>query len=170
MLISKGLDGVAGPRSTTSSGAKRGLNQIEAILGQLQGERRIRFAISEARTASEINLLPELISTFGDICNAYVNVETHDNFVVDNDVLQNAAVAVQKIAKLTARGEGKFNFTVWLAAGVTYMRQGFNILSVIRSTVTPRPARISSRPRTKLNTANRSRLLIKAHSAETGCP
>ena len=73
---------------------------------------RVRFAIGEARTKSEIRLLPELIKEFGDLCNACVNVDL-DNFgVLNNDLIRYSAETVSKISKITPRGEGNFNFTV----------------------------------------------------------
>ena len=73
---------------------------------------RIRFAIGEARTAAEIQMLPDLIKEFGDLCNVCVNVG-HDEFgVLNNDLIQLAAKAVKKISTITPRGEGNFNFTV----------------------------------------------------------
>ncbi|QIW15482.1 hypothetical protein A4G20_03645 [Pasteurellaceae bacterium RH1A] len=73
---------------------------------------RIRFAIGEAKTAEEIALLPELIASFGDLCNACVNIALDDNQILDNAQIERSAQAIQQIAQLTPRGEGNFNFTV----------------------------------------------------------
>ncbi|MEA1915876.1 MAG: DUF711 family protein, partial [Campylobacterota bacterium] len=73
---------------------------------------RIRFAIGEAKTAAEVEMLPELIKEFGDICNACVNVEVDDLGVPDDEMTQLCAKAVAKIGQITPRGEGNFNFTV----------------------------------------------------------
>jgi len=73
---------------------------------------RIRFAIGEARSKKEIELLPELIKEFGDLCNVCVNVSLDEFGVLDNQLIEQSVKAVQKISQITPRGEGNFNFTV----------------------------------------------------------
>ncbi|WP_232364106.1 DUF711 family protein [Desulforapulum autotrophicum] len=73
---------------------------------------RIRFAIGEARTKREIEMLPELVKEFGDLCNVCVNVNLDDYGILNNELIQQASEAVVKISKITPRGEGNFNFTV----------------------------------------------------------
>ncbi len=73
---------------------------------------RVRFAIGEARTPHEIEILPELVKEFGDLCNVCVNVGLDDFGVLNNALIQCSAEAVVKISKITPRGEGNFNFTV----------------------------------------------------------
>ena len=73
---------------------------------------RVRFAIGEAKTTQEINLLPELVKEFGDLCNVCVNVGQDDSGVLDNQQIIQCAEAVVAISKITPRGEGNFNFTV----------------------------------------------------------
>ncbi len=73
---------------------------------------RIRFAIGEARTEEELDLLPELINRHGDLSNACYNVDADDLGVPNLDQIELAAKTVQKIAKSTHQGEGNFNFTV----------------------------------------------------------
>jgi len=73
---------------------------------------RIRFAIGEAKTREEIELLPELIKEFGDLCNVCVNVGLDEFGVLDNQLIQHSVKAVQRISSITPRGEGNFNFTV----------------------------------------------------------
>jgi len=73
---------------------------------------RIRFAIGEARTAQEIEILPELVREFGDLCNVCVNVDIDENGILNNQLIQLSAQAVKKISTITPRGEGNFNFTV----------------------------------------------------------
>ncbi len=73
---------------------------------------RIRFAIGEAKTQKEIQLLPQLIKEFGDLCNACVNVEPDEFGILNNDIIDLAANAVKEISNITERGEGNFNFTV----------------------------------------------------------
>lgn len=73
---------------------------------------RIRFAIGEARTKEEIELLPELINEFGDLCNVCVNVHLDEFGILNNDLIQYSVAAVQRISSITPRGEGNFNFTV----------------------------------------------------------
>ena len=57
-------------------------------------------------------LLPELIAAYGDLCNACVNVPLDENGVLDNELIEQSVYAVQRIANITPRGEGNFNFTV----------------------------------------------------------
>jgi len=73
---------------------------------------RIRFAIGEARTKEEIELLPDLINEFGDLCNVCVNVNLDEFGVLNNDLIKHSVKAVQRISSITPRGEGNFNFTV----------------------------------------------------------
>lgn len=73
---------------------------------------RIRFAIGEAKTSKEIEILPYLIKEFGDICNICVNIPADDLGVADKDLTLHCAKAVQKISQITPRGEGNFNFTI----------------------------------------------------------
>ena len=56
--------------------------------------------------------MPELIAAYGDLCNACVNVPLDENGVLDNELIEQSVYAVQKIANITPRGEGNFNFTV----------------------------------------------------------
>ncbi|SMB80879.1 Uncharacterised ACR [Pasteurella testudinis DSM 23072] len=94
--------------------AKQGLAEIKAMLLQLNqdSDLRIRFAIGEAKTSAEIALLPELIKDYGDLCNACVNIAADEYGFLDNQQISHCAEAVQKIAAITPRGEGNFNFTV----------------------------------------------------------
>lgn len=96
-----------------SQTATQGLKKIRQILNQLnQNGLRIRFAIGEAKTAHEIALLPDLIAEYGDLCNACVNIPSDENGFLDNDLIELSVKAVEKIAQITPRGEGNFNFTV----------------------------------------------------------
>jgi hypothetical protein len=93
--------------------AKEDLQYISNLLNSLDVQNlRIRFAIGEAKTKEEITLLPELIRDFGDLCNACVNVEMDEFGVLDNELINLSSKVVQKISKITPRGEGNFNFTV----------------------------------------------------------
>ena len=93
--------------------AKNNLAYITDILNSINKQKlRIRFAIGEAKTKEEIELLPELIRDFGDLCNACVNVPLDEFGVLDNELITQSSKAVQKISKITPRGEGNFNFTV----------------------------------------------------------
>jgi len=93
--------------------AKADLQYISELLSAIKSDGlRIRFAIGEAQTAHEIALLPELIKSYGDLCNACVNVPLDEHGILDNQLIEQAAQAVAKISKITARGEGNFNFTV----------------------------------------------------------
>ncbi len=93
--------------------ANEDLAHITKILSSINGQKlRIRFAIGEAKTKEEIALLPELIRDFGDLCNACVNVPLDEFGVLDNELITQSSKVVQKISKITPRGEGNFNFTV----------------------------------------------------------
>lgn len=93
--------------------AKAGLTHIRNTLTTLNHSgMRIRFAIGEARNAHEIALLPELIADFGDLCNACVNITNDTNGLPDHTQIEHSIHAIQRIATLTPRGEGNFNFTV----------------------------------------------------------
>ncbi|WP_024955871.1 DUF711 family protein [Sulfurospirillum arcachonense] len=93
--------------------AKEDLEYISNLLNSLDVQNlRIRFAIGEAKTKEEIALLPELIRDFGDLCNTCVNVPMDEFGVLDNHLINLSSSAVQKIAQITPRGEGNFNFTV----------------------------------------------------------
>lgn len=93
--------------------AKADLALISELLNNANtSDLRVRLAIGEARTHHEIQLLPELIRDFGDLCNVCVNVEQDEAGVLNNELIQSAAKTVVKVSKLTERGEGNFNFTV----------------------------------------------------------
>jgi uncharacterized protein (UPF0210 family) len=93
--------------------AKEDLTYITELLNSIDGQNlRIRFAIGEAKTEKEIALLPELIRDFGDLCNACVNVSLDKFGILDNELINLSSKVVQKISKITTRGEGNFNFTV----------------------------------------------------------
>lgn len=101
--------------TSSLSTASTGLATITSILDVLNEGKsglRVRFAIGEAKTAQEIELLPELIAQYGDLCNACVNVTANEIGVLDNALIEKCAETIQAIAKLTPRGEGNFNFTV----------------------------------------------------------
>lgn len=97
----------------STKSAALGLEKIRNILNQLnQNGLRIRFAIGEAKTAHEIALLPDLIAEYGDLCNACVNIPSDENGFLDNELIELSVKIVEKIAQITPRGEGNFNFTV----------------------------------------------------------
>lgn len=99
--------------TTDLKSAKADLRLIRALLNDIKSDGlRIRFAIGEAKTAHEISLLPELIKEFGDLCNACVNVPVDDYMLLDKELIDASVKAVEKIAQITERGEGNFNFTV----------------------------------------------------------
>ena len=92
--------------------AKADLQYLTELLNKFnESGIRLRFAIGAARNKEEIALLPELIAAYGDLCNACVNVPL-ENGVLDNELIEQSVYAVQKIANITPRGEGNFNFTV----------------------------------------------------------
>jgi len=73
---------------------------------------RIRFAIGEAKTSNEIDMIPYLIKEFGDISNICVNVDVDKLGIVNKDLTLQCAKVVKKIGQITPRGEGNFNFTI----------------------------------------------------------
>lgn len=73
---------------------------------------RLRFAIGEARTKNEIEILPELVKEFEDLCNVCVNINLDDFGILNNELIQYSSEAIVKISEITPRGEGNFNFTV----------------------------------------------------------
>jgi hypothetical protein len=93
--------------------AKADLSYLNTLLTASNNSgMRIRFAIGEARSKDEIELLPDLIKEFGDLCNVCVNVSIDEFGVLDNQLIQHSVKAVQRISSITPRGEGNFNFTV----------------------------------------------------------
>ena len=73
---------------------------------------RIRFAIGEAKTIQEIQMLPTLVKKFGDLCNVCVNVSVDFLGIPDANLTYECAKVVKEIANTTPNGEGNFNFTV----------------------------------------------------------
>ena len=93
--------------------AKADLQYLTELLNKFnESGIRLRFAIGAARNKEEIALLPELIAAYGDLCNACVNVPLDENGVLDNELIEQSVYAVQRIANITPRGVGNFNFTV----------------------------------------------------------
>jgi uncharacterized protein (UPF0210 family) len=93
--------------------ARADLSYLNALLTASNNSgMRIRFAIGEARSKEELELLPELIKEFGDLCNVCVNVSLDEYGVLDNQLIEHSVKAVQRISSITPRGEGNFNFTV----------------------------------------------------------
>lgn len=99
--------------TTDLASAQRDLRILNEMLnnGQQSGL-RLRFAIGEATSAHQLGLIPELIKEFGDLCNVCVNIDMDENGVLDNQLIEEATKAVNKISQITPRGEGNFNFTV----------------------------------------------------------
>lgn len=73
---------------------------------------RIRFAIGEAKTSSEIQMLPTLVQKFGDLCNVCVNIGVDDLGIPDAVKTLECAKVVKQIGEITPNGEGNFNFTI----------------------------------------------------------
>jgi hypothetical protein len=53
-----------------------------------------------------------LVKEFGDLCNVCVNVDVDEFGILNNELIQHCAKAVNKISTITPRGEGNFNFTI----------------------------------------------------------
>ncbi|AXH09427.1 hypothetical protein CP960_04170 [Malaciobacter halophilus] len=93
--------------------AKKDLAYISSLLNKYSNENlRIRFAIGEAKTKEQIEMLPKLIASYGDLCNACVNIKKDEFDILDDETILQCAKAVKDISKITPRGEGNFNFTV----------------------------------------------------------
>lgn len=73
---------------------------------------RIRFAIGEAKSDEEIEMIPQLIKSFGDICNICVNVPSDKLGFPDNNLTLKCAKVVKEISEITTNAEGNFNFTI----------------------------------------------------------
>ncbi len=99
--------------TNTIDNAKEDLNYITKLLDTPETSGiRIRFAIGEARTNHEIEMLPELIKEFGDLCNVCVNIPMDEFNILDNALISSCVNTVKRISDITPRGEGNFNFTV----------------------------------------------------------
>ena len=101
--------------TTNLETAQKDLRKLSGLLNKYQqsdSDLRLRFAIGEATDAHQLSLVPALIQEFGDLCNVCVNVPMDDNGFLDNQLIQEAAKAVNHISQITPRGEGNFNFTV----------------------------------------------------------
>ncbi|PKF63632.1 DUF711 domain-containing protein [Psychromonas sp. psych-6C06] len=99
--------------TTNHETARADLQFIRDLLTSINSDGlRIRFAIGEAKTLHEIALLPALIKEFGDLCNACVNVSIDEHSVLNKTLIDASVQAVKKIATMSERGEGNFNFTV----------------------------------------------------------
>ena len=99
--------------TTTLETAQQDLRVLSTLLNNSQQSgMRLRFGIGEATTAHQLSLIPELIKEFGDLCNVCVNIKNDSHSFLDDQMIQEATKAVNKISQITARGEGNFNFTV----------------------------------------------------------
>ena len=93
--------------------AKNDLSSLRDIVKSFDfGGTRVRVAIGEARTKSEIGFVPELIKAFGDLCNVCVNVGLDEHGFLDDELINCSAMAVSELSRITPGGEGNFNFTV----------------------------------------------------------
>ena len=92
--------------------ALAGLAAVKDILDKDSSGIRIRFAIGAASSAAELALVPQMIASYGDLCNICVNIEADGAGLVDAAMCEHAAAAVVELATTTERGEGNFNFTV----------------------------------------------------------
>ena len=74
-------------RTSTLEDAKQDLAYLNKLLNtNNQSGLRIRFAIGEVITPEEIALLPVLIKSYGDLCNASVNIPMDEFGVLENDL------------------------------------------------------------------------------------
>ena len=93
--------------------AKKDFQYISDLIEEVnQSGIRIRFAVGEAKTRQELELLPELIKNYGDLCNACINIPANEAGILDETLLSDAVNVVSQLSLVTPRGEGNFNFTV----------------------------------------------------------
>jgi len=99
-----------------TSSLETAIQDIQMLSDLLQSDSmpdiRIRFAIGEAKTSNEIQMLPTLIQKFGDLCNVCVNVGVDELGVPDASKTLECAKVVKEIGEITPNGEGNFNFTI----------------------------------------------------------
>ena len=87
---------------TTLATAQKDLRTLNTLLNNSQQSGlRLRFAIGEATNAHQLNLIPELIKEFGDLCNVCVNIPMDENGVLDNLLIEESTKAVNKISQMT---------------------------------------------------------------------
>lgn len=99
--------------TSTLDSAIEDMNFLSSLLkSDSMPKYRIRFAIGEAKTSQEIEMLPILIKNFGDLCNVCVNVPVDEFGNVDNDLTLKCAKTVKEISKITTNAQGNFNFTI----------------------------------------------------------
>lgn len=93
--------------TSSLDGAKADLDYLSQLLRTAASSGvRLRFAIGEAKTQKEVELLPDLIREFGDLCNACVNVKRDEHGILDNELIRSSSKAILKISELTSRGRG----------------------------------------------------------------
>lgn len=73
---------------------------------------RVRFAIGEAKSSQEIEMIPFLIKEFGDLANVCVNVGVDKYGIIDAEKTLLCAKIVKKISEITYNAQGNFNFTI----------------------------------------------------------
>ena len=69
--------------------AKHDLEYIRILLNNDDNDHlRIRFSIGEAKSREELHLLPELIKSYGDICNSCINIENDEYGILNNSKIE----------------------------------------------------------------------------------
>jgi uncharacterized protein len=116
--------------TTSAETAVAGMLVLKAILdsdAMPQGT-RIRFAIGEARSAAELELVPALIAHAADLANCCVNIPSDSLGLPDTALTAAAARCCAALATATAGGEGNFNFTANfnMAPGCPYFPAAYN--------------------------------------------
>ena len=109
--------------------AKHDLEYIRILLNNDDNDHlRIRFSIGEAKSREELHLLPELIKSYGDICNSCINIENDEYGILNNSKIIDAAKTIKELSAITLNGEGNFNFTVNVNCGplIPYFPASYN--------------------------------------------
>ena len=116
--------------TSSPAAALAGMEMLRTILtssAMPQGT-RIRFAIGEARTVQEVQLVPHLIHAAADLANCCVNIGCDSLGLPDPALTRAAAECCATLAAETEGGEGNFNFTANfnMAPGCPYFPAAYN--------------------------------------------
>ena len=117
--------------TSSAEAAVAGVKQIESILESdaMPSGTRIRFALGEARSTAELELVPALIQAASDLANCCVNVKVDEaTGLPDAAMVAAAARCCTTLATTTEGGEGNFNFTANfnMGPGCPYFPAAYN--------------------------------------------
>lgn len=98
--------------TSTKDSALADMEKLKNILsGSTMPKIRIRFAIGAATSQEDLQMVPALIQSYGDLANVCVNITADELGVPDRAMCAAAATCVRELAENTPRGQGNFNFT-----------------------------------------------------------